>query len=143
MPLNFSALALTDKTIFIVEDDMPSLRYYETLLHSSGAEVKKFRTGKDFTDYFASNKEIKVDLVIMDFLIPLINGIDCTRIFRKTHRNVPVLMITAYTSEQTKSEAFIAGCNEYILKPVYPEHVFSLLEKYLKQEIGQSVSSRS
>jgi len=138
MSLNFSSLELTNKTIVIVEDDVPSIRYYETLLQSSGAEVKKFRTGKDFVDYI-SNKEARIDLVIMDFLIPLINGIDCTRIFRKERKNVPVLMLTAYTSEQTKSEAYIAGCNEYILKPVYPENIFFLLEKYLKQEVPSSV----
>jgi len=141
MSLNFSSLDLKDKTIIIVEDDVPSLRYYETLLQSSGADVKKFRTGKDFVD-FINDKEAKVDLVIMDFLIPLVNGIDCTRIFRKTRKNVPVLMITAYSSEQSKSDAYIAGCNEYILKPVYPEIVYSLLEKYLKQEIHSSVFLR-
>ncbi len=142
MSLNFSSLELTDKTIVIVEDDVPSIRYYETLLQSSGAEVIKFRTGKDFVD-FINNKDVKIDLVIMDFLIPLINGIDCIRIFRKDRKNVPVLMITAYSSEQSKSDAYIAGCNEYILKPIYPENVYSLLEKYLKQEVHNSVYFRS
>lgn len=137
MSLNFSALDLKDKLIAIVEDDVPSTRYYETLIQSSGAEVLKFRTGKDFIDYIKSN-DTRIDLVIMDFLIPLINGIDCTRMFRKERKNVPVLMITAYSSEQSKSEAFIAGCSEYILKPVYPENVFALLEKYLKQEVHSS-----
>jgi DNA-binding response OmpR family regulator len=118
------------------------MRYYETLILNSGAEVVKFRTGKEFTDYI-KNKEAKIDLVIMDFLIPLINGIDCTRIFRKERKNVPVLMITAYSSEQSKSDAYIAGCNEYILKPIYPEGVYSLLEKYFKQEVHNSVFSRS
>lgn len=141
MSLNFSGLELKNKTIIIVEDDVPSIRYYETLLQSSGAEVVKFRTGKDFVD-FINNKDVKVDLVIMDFLIPLINGIDCTRMFRKTRKNVPVIMITAYSSEQSKSDAFIAGCSEYILKPVYPENVYSLLEKYLKQEVPNSVYYR-
>lgn len=138
MSLNFSSLELTDKTIVIVEDDVPSIRYYETLLQSSGAEVIKFRTGRDFVD-FLNNNDSKIDLVIMDFLIPLVNGIDCTRMFRKTRKNVPVLMITAYSSEQSKSEAFIAGCTEYILKPVYPEKVYALLEKYLKQEVNQTL----
>ncbi len=137
MSLNFSSLELKDKTIAIVEDDVPSTRYYETLLQSSGAEVIKFRTGRDFVE-FIKNKEAKIDLVIMDFLIPLINGIDCTRMFRKDRKNVPVLMITAYSSEQSKSDAYIAGCNEYILKPVYPEKVYALLEKYLKQEVHSS-----
>jgi DNA-binding response OmpR family regulator len=138
MSLNFSSLELTDKTIVIVEDDVPSIRYYETLLQSSGAKVIKFRTGRDFVD-FLNNNDSKIDLVIMDFLIPLVNGIDCTRMFRKTRKNVPVLMITAYSSEQSKSESFIAGCTEYILKPVYPEKVYALLEKYLKQEVDQTL----
>jgi DNA-binding response OmpR family regulator len=138
MSLNFSSLELTDKTIVIVEDDVPSIRYYETLLQSSGAKVIKFRTGRDFVD-FLNNNDSKIDLVIMDFLIPLVNGIDCTRMFRKTRKNVPVLMITAYSSEQSKSEAFIAGGTEYILKPVYPEKVYALLEKYLKQEVNQTL----
>ncbi|HOW10359.1 MAG TPA: response regulator [Bacteroidales bacterium] len=142
MSLNFSSLALTDKTIAIVEDDVPSLRYYETLLLSTGAGVVKFRTGKDFVEHIR-NKETKIDLVIMDFLIPLINGIDCTRIFRKERKGVPVLMITAYSSEQSKADAYIAGCNEYILKPVYPEKVYALLEKYLKQETYSAVNQRS
>jgi len=42
-----------------------------------------------------------------------------------------VVMITAYYSEQTKNEAFVAGCNEYVLKPVFPEKLVVLLEKYL------------
>lgn len=141
MSLNFSSLELKNKTIVIVEDDLPSIRYYETLLQSSGADVIKFRTGKDFID-FIRNKEVKIDLIIMDFLIPLINGIDCTRIFRKERKNVPILMITAYSSEQSKSDAYIAGCNEYILKPVYPENVYSLLEKYLKQEVHSAFTYR-
>lgn len=139
MSLNFSSLELNDKTIVVVEDDVPSLRYYETLLQSSGATVVKLRTGKDFVDYIA-RKDVKIDLVIMDFLIPLINGIDCTRIFRKERKNVPVLMITAYSSEQSKADAYIAGCNEYILKPVYPEAVYSLLEKYFRQEVGTTIN---
>ncbi len=134
MSLNFSSLELTNKTIVIVEDDVPSMRYYETLVKSSGADVVKFRTGKDFIEHI-KKKDSKIDLVIMDFLIPLVNGIDCTRIFRKERKNVPVLMLTAYSSEQSKAEAYIAGCSEYILKPVYPENVYALLEKYLKQEV--------
>lgn len=142
MSLNFSNLELRNKCILIVEDDIPSLRYYETLLQSSGAQVVKFRTGKDFVEY-VKNKDIKIDLVIMDFLIPLINGIDCARIFRKEWKHIPVLMITAYSSEQTKSDAYIAGCNEYILKPVYPEDVYALLEKYLKQDVTSTVAYRT
>jgi len=132
MTLNISNLELTGKNIIIVEDDLPSISYYETLLKNSGADLMIFHTGKEFVDYLiAGNKTM--DLVLMDFLIPLINGIECIRILRKNGINAPVIMITAYSSEHAKTEAYIAGCNEYVLKPIYPEKIFSLLEKYLKK----------
>jgi CheY-like chemotaxis protein len=134
MTLNISNLELTGKNIAIVEDDLPSIRYYETLLKNSGADVIIFHTGKEFVDYLALGSKT-IDLVFMDFLIPLINGIECIRLLRKDRKNTPVIMITAYSSEQAKTEAYIAGCNEYILKPIYPEKIFFLLEKYLKSGI--------
>ena len=131
MTLNISNLDLTNKNIVIVEDDMPSIRYYETLLKNSGAVVNIFHTGKEFVDYIC-NDNPRIDLVFMDFLIPLINGIECLKIFRKERKSVPVIMITAYSSDQAKTEAYISGCTEYVLKPIYPEKIFFLLEKYLK-----------
>jgi DNA-binding response OmpR family regulator len=139
MSLIFSYLELQNKNIIIVEDDIPSVKYYETLLKNSGADVKVFTNGKAFIDYF-TNTSNKIDIVLIDFLIPLVNGIECIKLLRKERKNVPVLMLTAYFSDNTKNEAFIAGCNEYILKPVFPEKIFSLLEKYLKQEITYSNS---
>lgn len=136
--MNINDLQLTDKRIAIVEDDVPSIRYYETLLKSTGADLRVFHTGKEFIDYLAREKE-RIDLVLMDFLIPLVNGIECIRVFRRERKNVPVLMLTAYSSEQSKTEAYLAGCNEYILKPVYPEKIFFLLEKYLKHEAYPSM----
>ena len=140
MTLNINDLQLPGKKIIIVEDDIPSIRYYETLLKSTGAEVKVFRNGKDFVDFIIHDNG-KIDLVLMDFLVPLVNGIECMRIFRKGNRDVPILMLTAYASEQSKTEAYLAGCNEYVLKPVYPEKIISLLEKYLKHEKSATIVS--
>ncbi len=139
MTLNINDLQLPDKKIIIVEDDIPSIRYYETLLKNTGAEVKVFRNGKDFVD-FITHGPVQIDLVLMDFLVPLVNGIECMRIFRKGRKDVPVLMLTAYASEQSKTEAYLAGCNEYILKPVYPEKIIALLEKYLKHEKSATIA---
>jgi CheY-like chemotaxis protein len=134
MLLNISSLELTGKHIVIVEDDRPSIKYYETLLKDSGATIDIFRTGKEFVDYIAEDHN-KIDLIFMDFLIPLINGIECVRVFRKESKIIPVIMITAYSSEQAKAEAYIAGCNEFVLKPIYPEKIIFLLEKYLINEV--------
>ena len=130
MTLNISNLELAGKNLVIVEDDLPSIKYYETLLKNSGANVTILNNGKEFIDYLNSNN-IHIDLIFMDFLIPLINGIECIRYFRKERKDTPVIMITAYSSEQAKTEAYIAGCSEYVLKPIYPEKIFFLIEKYL------------
>jgi CheY-like chemotaxis protein len=42
-----------------------------------------------------------------------------------------VVLITAYCSHQIRNEAFIAGCNDFLLKPVFPERILNVLEKYL------------
>ena len=135
MSLNLNSLDLHNKKIVIVEDDLPSIKYYETLLSNTGSSVRAFTNGKEFIDYINADSEA-IDLVIIDFLIPFINGIECTRILRRSMKHVPVLMLSAYYTEQSRNEALIAGCNEYVLKPVYPEKIFYLLEKYLKPEIS-------
>jgi DNA-binding response OmpR family regulator len=138
--VNISNLELIGKNIIIVEDDPSSSRYYEAILIRTGADFKIFHTGKEFVDYLTlENKNI--DLVIMDFLVPLINGIECVRIFRKERKSTPVIMITAYSSEQAKTEAYIAGCNEYLLKPIYPEKIIYLLKKYLSPNISVTFST--
>jgi len=123
-------LNITGKRIAIVEDDAASLKYYETLLRETGADVLSYRNGKEFVEAITTVRE-HFDLVFMDFLVPLVNGIECTRAFRQVNRSAPVILITAYYSEQTRNEAYIAGCTEYNLKPVFPDKIHLILEKYL------------
>jgi CheY-like chemotaxis protein len=123
-------LDITGKRIAVVEDDVASLKYYETLLKDTGAVLSLYRNGKEFVDVITTGKVV-FDLVFMDFLVPLVNGIECTRAFRQVNRSAPVILITAYYSEQTRNEAYIAGCTEYNLKPVFPDKIHMILEKYL------------
>jgi len=132
--LNLSQLEFTDKHIIIVEDDIPSIKYYETLVSHTGARITVFRNGRDFIEFLDKGLP-PADFIIMDYLIPFINGADCVRKLRKTNKTTPVAMISAYYSEQTKNESFVAGCNEYILKPVFPEQLIVLLEKYLTHKV--------
>jgi PleD family two-component response regulator len=137
MSLGYNNSELKGKKVIIVEDDIPSVRYYENILINSGASISVFTNGKDFISYLEKVNE-NIDIVLIDFLIPYVNGIECTRYFRRHHRHTPLLMISAYYSEQTKNEAFIAGCNEYILKPIYPEKLYCIMEKYLNQQVTYS-----
>jgi CheY-like chemotaxis protein len=128
--LNLNNPDFFDRHIVIVDDDTPSVKYYETVLRYTGAEITVLKNGKEFIEFVEAG-QVRPDFVIMDFLIPFVNGIDCTRRFRRIDKTTPVVMISAYYSEQTKNDAFVAGCNEYVLKPVLPEKLLLLLEKYL------------
>jgi DNA-binding NtrC family response regulator len=123
-------LDLSGKTIAVVDDDMATIRYFEILLKTTSAEVMTFLNAIDFLNYSKENPR-KFDLVLMDYLIPYINGIDCVKSLRKYNRHVPVIMITAYYTRESKEESILAGIDEYILKPIIPEKVLSILEKYL------------
>ncbi|MEE4215354.1 MAG: response regulator [Bacteroidales bacterium] len=126
-------LDLSGKTIAIVDDDMATIRYFEILLKTTSAEVMTFLNAIDFLNYSKENPR-KFDLVLMDYLIPYINGIDCVKSLRKYNRHVPVVMITAYYTRESKEESILAGIDEYILKPIIPEKVLSILEKYLTRK---------
>jgi CheY-like chemotaxis protein len=114
MGLNTSSLELINKNIVIVEDDIHSIRYYETLLKNTGSTVNILRSGLEFIEYIKQND---------------------TRIYRKSNKITPIIMLTAYASEQTKTDAYVAGCNEYVLKPIYCEKLLFLLDKYLNKEV--------
>ncbi len=133
MTLTQEKIDLKDKRIIIIEDDVPSVKYYKTILENSGTLLTVFENGRDFAEYLNSGAG-QVDILLVDYLVPFINGIDCVRLFRRVNRTAPVLMITAYYSEQVRHDAIIAGCSEYVLKPVYPEKLFCLLEKYLNPQ---------
>ncbi len=133
MYLNQNPMDLSDKTIAVVDDDIASIRYFEVLLKTTGADVVSFSNGTDITRYLADQNN-KADLVMIDYLIPFINGIECIRQIRKLYPNLPLIMVTAYFTRESKEEAFLAGCNEYILKPVIPDRILGLLNKYLIQK---------
>jgi len=131
--LNTENIDLSGTNIVIVEDDKFTIAYYQAIFENTNAEITVCKTGQQFVDYINSSPK-KIDIVIMDYLIPAINGIDCTRIFRKTNKKTPVVMLSAYFTEQTKTEAYLAGCNEYILKPIYPKKIYYLIEYYVRNK---------
>ena len=127
-------LDLSSKKIVIVEDDFCSIKYYEMLLSNTGADIQILKSGLEFVEYI-KEEDKDIDFIFMDFLIPYITGVECIRIYRKINRTTPIVMLTAYASELTKTEAFAAGCNEYVMKPIYGEKLTFLLKKYLVKNV--------
>ena len=60
------------------------------------------------------------------------NGLDATRALKKINKELPVIAVTAYTIPEDKTEAFKAGCDEFLNKPVKRELLFDALAKNLK-----------
>lgn len=107
--------------IYLVEDDTSILKLIEYSLKTKGYEVKAFERGKDF---FKNLDENKPDLVLLDIMLPDMDGLEILKRLREREdtKNVWVIMITAKTSEYDVISALDKGADDYIKKP------FSVME---------------
>ena len=122
-----------DKIILVVEDDDANYLYFKSLLKKTGAKVVWKKNGHDALN-FINDRDQQIDLILLDVLIPFVNGIEVTRELRKTRKSLPVLVVTAYTSKEIRQSCFLSGCNEFLVKPVLPEKLISTIARYLHEE---------
>ena len=118
--------------ILVVEDDQMIREGISEYLSEFGYRVIEAADGKAALDNFNES----VNLVILDIQIPFINGLDVLKKIRKKS-NLPVLILTAFSDEDYKIEAFTHLADGYIEKPfslpVLKVRVDSLIEKYFGQ----------
>ncbi len=119
-----------NKVILVVEDDDPNFLYFKSLLKKTHAEIVWKKNGHEALEFINDSTQ-KIDLVLMDVLIPFINGIEVTRELKKKRKSVPVIVVTAYTSKEVKEKCFIAGCDEFLIKPVLPEKLIQTIAEFL------------
>lgn len=107
--------------IYLVEDDTSILKLIEYSLNAKGYEVNAFERGKDF---FKALDNKKPDLVLLDIMLPDMDGIEILKRLRKIKclSDTWVIMITAKTSEYDVISALDHGADDYIKKP------FSVME---------------
>ncbi len=130
-----------EKTILIVEDDEANYLYFKSLLKRTGANLIWKKNGHDTLKVIHENNEI--DLILMDVLIPFVNGIEVTREIRKQKNTTPVIIITAYTSKEIREKCFIAGCDEFLTKPVLPNKLIKTISKYFYQSRHTYITEES
>jgi len=106
------------KKILIVEDN-PDLLNLLQLLHKNPYDTIQAMNGKEAVE--SANAGMLV-LILMDILIPEIDGIEAPRLIRKNPktRSIPILAVTAVNNTKTKEACLKGGCNDYILKPFTP-----------------------
>lgn len=107
--------------IYVVEDDLSILKLIEYSLSSKGYEIKCFENGEDF---FKANNERQADLVLLDIMLPDIDGIEILKRIKENPQTKKtwIIMITAKTTEYDIISALDLGADDYIKKP------FSVME---------------
>ncbi len=101
------------KTIFIVDDEENILEIINYNLEKNGYKVRGFSTGKDFLNHFNTDKP---DLVILDLMLPDMDGYDICREV-KSSSNVPVIILSAKGEELDKVLGLELGAEDYMVKP--------------------------
>lgn len=115
--------------ILIVEDDKDIRDILKIYLESESFEIYEAENGKSAFE-FAENKEL--DLVILDLMLPDINGLNvCKRI--RTNHKYPIIMLTAKNADQDKIIGLNYGADDYITKPFNPLEVLARVKAQLRR----------
>ena len=119
-----------NKTILIVEDEKKISRFLELELTHEGYEVDKAYDGKEALEKLENNS---YDLVVLDIMLPKINGMTVLRRLRK-FSSIPVIMLTAKDDTMDKVMGLDSGADDYLTKPFEIEELFARIRVCLKHE---------
>lgn len=115
-------------TILIAEDEENNYLYLEAVLESHPFNLIHVLNGKEAFNVIQTNHNI--DLILMDFNMPIMNGIDATIEIRKTNSTIPIIALTAYALMADKEKALAIGCTDYLSKPVSRDLLLKTINKY-------------
>ncbi len=128
-----SLFSLKNRNIVVVEDDVSNFLYVETVLKKTQANVHWIKNGRDAVNYCIDSSN-NIDLVIMDILIPQVTGIDAIREIKKSRKGLPIIAVTAYVSQDIQEKCFLAGCDEFLIKPFFPKQLFNSIKNCIKKD---------
>lgn len=111
------AIALGDLNVLVVEDNAQAMKLMVMVLKDMGVnQIYKATDGKEAQDFFGEADEL-VNLIICDWRMPRMTGLELLQQIRTTHPDMPFLMVTANTDVQSIKAARQFGVNAYIGKP--------------------------
>jgi two-component system, sensor histidine kinase and response regulator len=126
---SFMAPNLSSKSILIVEDDTIGMGMIVNLLKSSKCKIINAVNGKEAVETIKDNP--KIDIILMDLKMPVMDGFEATRAIRKVFPDLPIIALTAFSLQKDKEKALNAGCTDIITKPVSKEILFKKLQNFL------------
>lgn len=123
-----------DARVLIVDDNEINLNIAEGLLEPLKMQITRATGGKEAIDIISKNK---FDLILMDHMMPEIDGIETTRIIRRLHKEydeVPIIALTANAMEGSKDMFLSEGMNDFIAKPIEVLNMVNTVRKWLPVE---------
>ncbi|HWJ95241.1 MAG TPA: response regulator, partial [Telluria sp.] len=119
------------RTILLVDDDVRNVFALTSALEQRGAKVEVARNG--FEALSKLDEVPAVDLVLMDVMMPVMDGLEATRRIRADGRfdRLPIIAITAKAMKDDQEQCLAAGANDYLAKPVDLDRLFSLLRVWM------------
>jgi signal transduction histidine kinase/DNA-binding response OmpR family regulator len=127
--------AIEGRRILVVEDDVRNVFSITSIFEPQGAEVMIARNGQEALDLLATAEAggALPDLLLMDVMMPVMDGLTATREIRKreTCRELPIIMLTAKAMAEDHRECLAAGANDYMTKPLDIEKLLSLVRVWL------------
>ena len=127
--------AFKGKEILLVEDVELNREIAETILTEAGFHVNSVEDGKQAVDYMESEKGDMIDLILMDVMMPVMDGYEATQKIRqledKTKADIPIIAMTANAFEEDAKAAIEAGMNAHMAKPIRIESLYEIIEQYL------------
>ncbi len=129
--LHDSEKIFLDKKIMIVDDDMRNLFALSGLLSERGIKVVMAENGQDAVEKLLENPDF--DLVLMDIMMPVMDGYEAIRLIRKNKNTclIPIICLTAKAMQEDRQMCINSGANDYLTKPVDIEKLLSILRVWL------------
>ena len=119
------------RKVLLVDDNEISLDISEKLLVNKGVEVVKARNGKEAVDIFCKEDGM-FDLIIMDILMPVMDGLTATRMIRSMPdaKTIPIIALTVNAFHEHFEESLQAGMNAHLVKPIEPGSLYQTLTRF-------------
>lgn len=119
----------SNKKILVVEDIESNYKLLIALLKNTKAEIVLIEDGSKAVDYCRQHND--VNLILMDIMLPVMNGIEATKKIKEINKDIPIVAQTAYAMAGDREKCLEAGCDDYIPKPISRTALFDLVAKYL------------
>ena len=114
--------------ILLVEDSNVNRKLLLKLLEPLGFVVREAVNGRIAVDLA---QRWQPHLILMDLQMPEMDGLEATRRIKKALLDVPIIALTAAAFSQDKEAAFVAGCDDFMLKPVHMDTLFHKISQHL------------